>query len=104
MKKILKITGLALIAIIVAAGLYVAANWTTIKNFLPMASGAYAKFMCSSMFVEGKDEEAARNWSRLSLPIQECVIDRGKKTVTVRALGKTSTARYINERFGCTLD
>jgi len=104
MKKILKIALILLLVVIVGIGAWVAANWKDISAFLPMASAAYAKFMCSSIFVEGKTEEAARNWSRLSLPVSSCEIDYTKKTVTVKGLGRENTARYKGARFGCTIE
>ncbi|HPV98453.1 MAG TPA: hypothetical protein PLZ78_11530 [Spirochaetota bacterium] len=104
MKKILKIALILLLVVIVGIGVWVAANWRDISAFLPMASGAYAKFMCSSIFVEGKTEEAAHNWARLALPVSSCVVDYEKKTVTVKGLGHKNTARYAGARFGCTLE
>jgi len=102
--KILKILLILLVIVILGLGTVIGVNFKDIKNFLPMASGVYAKFMCSSMFVEGKNEEQARNWSRTVIPVKSYKVDFKNKSVTATALGKTSTARYISERFGCTLE
>lgn len=104
MKKFIQLLLILIVIILVGAGAWITANLKDIKAFLPMASAAYAKFMCSSLFVEGKTEEQAHNWSKLALPVQRCDIDYEKKTVTAKGLGKTSTARYVSERFGCTLE
>jgi hypothetical protein len=104
MKKIMKIALILVLVILVGVGVWVAANWKDISAFLPMASAAYAKFMCSSIFVEGKTEERARNWSRLSLPVSSCEIDYKNKSVTVKGLGRVNTARYRGARFGCTVE
>ncbi len=103
MKKIGKIAGIILIAIILVLGILLAVNWSDIKNFQPMASGAFSKFMCSCMFVEGRTEEQCKNWSRLVVPQQSYSINRKEKSVTATALWYTSTAQYVNKRFGCSL-
>ncbi len=102
--KILKLLLILLAVIILGLGIVAGANLKDIRAFLPMASAAYAKFMCSSIFVEGKNEEQARNWSRTVIPVKGYKVDYATKSVTATALGKTSTARYMGERFGCTLD
>lgn len=102
-KKIFAALGILVALILLIAGVWIGSHWQLIKDFQPMASGAYSKFMCSCMFVEGRAEEECHNWSRLILPIQTCDIDGEAKTVTVKALGYTSTAAYVKDRYGCTL-
>jgi hypothetical protein len=98
-KILLGIVGVALVIALVWAAL----NWSDLRAFQPVASGAYAKFMCSSLFVEGKTEEQARNWAKVSVPVKEIEIDYANKAVTARALFYTNTAQYVNERMGCVL-
>ena len=104
MKKIIKFFGILAAALILLVGIFIAANWTDIKNFQPMASGAFSKFMCSCMFVEGRSEEECQNWSHLSVPQQNYSVDRAKKSVTATALWYRNTSRYMGDRYGCTLE
>lgn len=104
MKKIAKLFGIILLAIVLLAGIFVGANWSDIKNFQPMPSGAFSKFMCSCMFVEGRSEEECKNWSRLSVPQQGYSIDLKKKSVTAKSLWHSTTSQYRGERFGCTVE
>jgi hypothetical protein len=98
-KILLGVIGVALVIVLI----WVALNWSDLRAFQPVPSGAYAKFMCSSLFVEGKTEEQARNWAKVSVPVKEIGIDYTNKSVTARSLFYTSTARYVNERLGCIL-
>jgi hypothetical protein len=104
MKLVRKILLGILVVVLVAAAVLVALNRSDLLAFQPVASGAYAKFMCSSLFVEGKTEEQARNWSAVSLPVKLIQVDFTNKTVTASALFHTSTARYVNARLGCKLE
>lgn len=104
MKKIGKILGIFILAVVLLIGIFVGANWTDIKNFQPMASGAFSKFMCSCMFVEERSEEDCKNWSRLIIPQQSYSVDKEKKSVTATALWYSNTSRYVGKRFGCTLE
>jgi hypothetical protein len=103
-KLLLKVLLAVLLVAVIGGAVWVFLNWTDLKAFQGMPSGAYAKFMCSSLFVEGKPIEQARTWSQVSVPVQEISIDYTNKSVTARSLFFTNTARYINDRFGCTLD
>ncbi len=104
MKKIAKLIGIIFLTVFLLVGIFIGANWTDIKNFQPMASGAFSKFMCSCMFVEGRSEAECKNWSRLSVPQQSYSVNQKEKSVTATALWHKSRARYQNKRFGCTLE
>jgi CHASE2 domain-containing sensor protein len=84
--------------------IWVIVNLHDIRAFQAMPSGAYAKFMCSSLFVVGMDEESAKEWSSVSIPMQELNVDYETKTVSARALFYTNVAQYQGERYGCTLE
>jgi len=86
-----------------AVGIWVIVNFNNISSFQAMPSGAYAKFLCSSLFVVGMDEESAKRWASIPIPVHEVKIDYERKTVSARALLHTSVAQYENERFGCQL-
>lgn len=88
---------------VLTIGILLASNWKDIKNFQPMASGAYAKFMCSCLFVEGRTEEQCKIWSRLSIPQSSYIISKKNKSVTSTALWFSSSAHYKSKRLGCTL-
>jgi hypothetical protein len=46
-------------------------------------------------------EEQCHNFARQWVPISEFKLDKENKSVTVTGLGKTNTAKYLNERLGC---
>ncbi len=104
MKKTVKLLSIIILAIVLLLGIFIGANWSDIKNFQPMASGAFSKFMCSCMFVEGRSEEQCKNWSRLVIPQQGYSVNKKEKSVTATALWYSNTSRYRDERFGCTLE
>jgi hypothetical protein len=107
MKKRISLGRVLLIVVAVvlcAAVIWVGLNFNKIRAFQAMPSGAYAKFMCSSLFVVGMDEQSAKNWADVGFPMQDVKIDYETKTVSARALLHTSVARYQGERFGCTLE
>ena len=107
MKKRMSLGRILLIVVAVAlcaAVIWVGFNFNNIRSFQAMPSGAYAKFMCSSLFVVGMDEQSAKNWADVGFPMQDVKIDFETKTVSARALLHTSVAQYQGERFGCTLE
>jgi hypothetical protein len=105
MKRLIGKILLVILLGVVAFGMaWIVIHWKDLRAFQGMPSGAYAKFMCSSLFVEGKSEEQARIWSRMPVPVKEIQIDYTHKSVTARSLFHTSTARYVDERYGCTLE
>ena len=104
MKWAIRTIAVILVIVVLAGGTWVFVNRRDVAAFLPMPSAAYAKFMCSSLFVADMSEEQARNWSQLSVPVKEVRIDYQKKTVTARALFHTNTARYVDDRCGCSLE
>ena len=102
--KIVKKIILAVVVLAVVIGVvWVGIHWEELVNFRKMPSGAYAKFMCSALFVDEVSEEQARVIARVSVPVKEINIDYENKAVTARALFYTSTAQYVNDKYGCTL-
>jgi len=97
---------LALVAALVLLGAsWIIPNWKDLAAFLPMPAHTYARFMAMQLFVEGRSEEEARNWSKLPLPILGSVkIDRAAKSVTVTAYFFRATARWVDERHGVVLE
>jgi hypothetical protein len=101
-KKIRWYLLIAVLVVVIAGGLWVIANWNELRGFQQMPSRAYAKFMCSTYFVEEMTDEQARNLARGSAPVEEILIDFESKSAMTRSLFYTSTASYVNERYGCT--
>ncbi len=104
MKTIRKLILVLLLLLLVVGASWVVSHWKELRNFQQMPSGAYAKFMCSALFVDEVSEEQARTIARVSIPVKEIQIDYKNKIITTRSLFYTSTARYVNERFGCILE
>ena len=64
-----------------------------------------AKDFCSCMFVMKRDENYCRDWTVASPNLASIKVDKELKVVRTQAIHYWSaTARYINERTGCTLD
>ncbi len=99
-RAVLGLFGLAAIALLAWA----AVNRQHLEHFPSIISSFYAKQMCSCLFVVGLSEERCHNESRQYVPISGCEIDWENKAVTVRGLGRTNRAHYVNDRFGCVLD
>ncbi len=91
------------VVVLCVAAIWVGLNWYNIRAFQAMPSGAYAKFVCSSLFVIGMDEASAKEWASIPVPVQEVQIDYQGKTVIAKALLHSSVAQYQGERLGCTL-
>ena len=104
MKTIRKLILVLLLLLLVVGASWVVSHWKELRNFQQMPSGAYAKFMCSALFVDEVSEEQARTIARVSVPVKEIQIDYENKIIKTRSLFYTSTARYVNERFGCILE
>lgn len=101
MKKILITT--ALIAFILG-GVWFSANWHHINAFPSIISSWYAKEFCSCHFVVERDEDFCHNIARQWVAIDDFELIAEAKTVTVTGLGRTNTARYQSERYGCVLE
>ncbi|MCE9599244.1 MAG: hypothetical protein K8S54_14875 [Spirochaetia bacterium] len=99
-----KIVKSILLALGVYALFWISSNRQDLKNFPGIISSFYSKEMCSCVFVAGQTEEFCNNYARQWVPIQgTAMVDREKKTITVKGLFKTSVAAYGNERSGCVL-
>lgn len=99
-KRVLQAVGL----IALLATLYLAVNFRHTAAFPKIISAFYSKEFCSCYFVtEGKAEQC-HNFARQWIPIQSFALDQEKRSVTVKGLFVTSTARYTGDRYGCVLD
>ena len=101
----LKVLLIVLILVVVLVGIWVLANFQDVKEFFPMPAGAYAYFMASSLWVEGRSPAEASSYSRLPWPfsVDEVQIDQASHTVTVKSWFTTATARWVDQEHGVVL-
>lgn len=100
LKRLAQLIG---ITVLVAAG-YLLVNYRHTAAFPRIISAFYSKEFCSCYFVTEGMPEQCHNFARQWVPIQSFVLDKEKRTVTVKGLFATTTARYTGDRFGCVLD
>lgn len=99
-KRILQLFGVAVLGVIV----YLAVNYKHTAAFPRIISSFYSKEFCSCYFVTEGTEEQCHNFARQWVPIQSFALDKEKRTVTVKGLFVTTTARYTGDRYGCILE
>lgn len=104
MKKILKRLGQAMGLILLLIGAYLAINYKHTAAFPRIISAFYAKEFCSCFFVTEGDEKQCHNFARQWVPTQSFVLDQEKRTVTVKGLYVTTTARFTGDKYGCVID
>ncbi len=96
------VTGLAVVVAVAAAG----AGWLLAKA-LPIGTGFAAKYICSSVFVSGRDDAATfREDVRPVNPLSRLVsyrVDRKAGSVTADAYGFAEATAIYREGCGCTL-
>ena len=99
-KRISLLTGVLLVAALAAGGWYVA------KAF-PIGTGYVAKYLCSSTFISGRDDEAVfREDVSPVNPLAKLVsytIDRKEKSVRADTFGLFESVALYREGCGCTL-
>ncbi|MCZ8342297.1 MAG: hypothetical protein O9301_04630 [Leptospira sp.] len=98
-KKILILVSTLLFILLV----WIQWNWKHLASFPSIISSFYSKEFCSCYFVTKLSEEQCHNFARQWVPISEFKLDIENKSVTVKGLGRTNTAKYLDETFGCTL-
>ncbi len=83
---------------------WVVTHWSNLKAFPYIISSFYSKEFCSCYFIVRQDEAFCHNYARQWVPISSFQLDKESKSVTVSGLGKTNTARFFNQKYGCVLD
>lgn len=74
-------------------------------KFRPAPSAYAAKETCSCRWVEGRDDAYCQAWAAQSaVPVKARAVDEDARTVSITALGVTSTARWVSAREGCALE
>jgi ABC-type sugar transport system permease subunit len=104
MRKIAKWIFLALGIVLLGVFVFVAVNFKHVAAFPSIISSFYSKEFCSCYFVTEGTEEQCHNFARQWVPIQSFALDKEKRTVTVKGLFVTTTARYTGDRYGCVLE
>lgn len=100
LKRALQFAGTLLLAGIV----YLLVNFKHSAAFPRIISSFYSKEFCSCYFVTEGTLEQCHNFARQWVPIQSFALDKEKRTVTVKGLFVTTTARYTGDRYGCVLE
>lgn len=99
-KRLLQLIALGVFAVVI----FLLVNFKHTAAFPSIISSFYSKEFCSCYFVTEGTVEQCHNFARQWVPIQSFVLDKEKRTVTVKGLFVTTTARYTGDRYGCVLD
>lgn len=99
-KRILQLLGIAFLGVVI----FLAVNYKHTAAFPRIISAFYSKEFCSCYFVTEGTEEQCHNFARQWVPIQSFALDKEKRTVSVKGLFATTTARYTGDRYGCVLE
>lgn len=103
-KKIIwKNTKRILLGLLVFIIIYGVIYYKEIKSFPSIISAFYSKEYCSCFFVSEGTEEFCHDYARQYVPISEFKLNRDEKTVTVKGLGRSATAKFFGDREGCRL-
>ncbi len=73
-------------------------------GLLHLGAAYAAKEGCSCLFVSGRSLAACEQYIKVSPDVAKIRVDMEAKVVRARALGFTSSARWISAREGCRLD
>ena len=96
---------LAALAGVLAAGL-VGAGWYLCQA-MPIGTGYTAKYVCTAVFVSGRDPQAALEVDvapvNVLARVIDVAVDREARTVTARSLGIFHSTAVYREGCGCTL-
>lgn len=72
---------------------------------LELLTSYRAKDMCSCMFVQGRDEEYCRKWTRANPNLATMTVDVENKIVHTEAMMYWSaSAKWVSEEYGCLLE
>ncbi len=104
LKKILKFALAGLGLLVLAVAVYVATFWSDFKAFRGVLAAYHSHLYCSCFYVMKQSDEVCEDWSRQYLPIQGFSNDLSNQSVTSRAFGISTKARFVNEKEGCILD
>jgi len=100
----LKKIGKLLLVLLFILLIWIGINFKHVVAFPGIISAFYSKEYCSCYFVVGREEKTCHNYARQYVPISEFNLDTKAKRVTVKGLGVTNVAKYMNEKDGCMLE
>jgi hypothetical protein len=103
-KKAMKRIAQGFLVLILILAVYLLVNFKHTKAFPKIISSFYSKEFCSCYFVTEGTPEQCHNFAKQWVPIQDFKLDKEARTVTVRGLFISTTARYTGDRYGCLLD
>jgi hypothetical protein len=101
MKKLL-LTLLALSGVLLA--IWIGANWRHFSAFPSILPAFYAKEFCSCRYVMKRSVEDCRNFARQWIKEDDFQLDETNRRVSVTGMGRTESARFTEERYGCVLE
>ena len=101
LKKILYI----FILLVVVVGGWIIIYYDHLQRFPSILPAFYSKEICSCLYVLKRSEANCHIYARASLfAISEFKHDTKIKKITVIGLGRTASASFVSERYGCILD
>ncbi|HRP67909.1 MAG TPA: hypothetical protein PLY93_00035 [Turneriella sp.] len=103
-KKIVKRVSQLVVLLLLGVGIYLAVNFRHTAAFPKIISAFYSKEFCSCYFVTEGTVDECHNFARQWVPIQSFSLDGENRSVTVKGLFVTTTARYTGDRYGCVLE
>lgn len=74
------------------------------NNDAEMSVRQKAKEMCSCIFVQQRDEEHCRAWTKVTPDVANAEVDHQRRRVTATALGFYRSAASFREGLGCALE
>jgi len=96
------LAGVGILILLMAS--YVAFYWSDFKAFRGVLAAYHSHLYCSCFYVTKQSDEVCQDWSRQYLPLQSFSNELSSKTVTSRAFGVSTKARFVNEKEGCILE
>lgn len=74
------------------------------NNDAELAVRQKAKEMCSCVFVQRRDEEYCRAWTKVTPDVAEAEVDHQRRRVTAVALGFYRSAASFRDGLGCAIE
>ena len=70
---------------------------------LDAVSTSFAKEYCSCLYVEKQDGLYCQKYAKQMLPVTSFSENKGEMEITVDALGKSATAKFMSKKLGCSI-
>ena len=102
--RVLKVMALLLALLVLVLGAWSWQNREHLAAFPDILSAYTAKEYCSCRYVSGYSAQYCQGFVKQWLPLDSFAADDSARQVTATGLGRSNTARWLNERQGCRLD